>query len=97
MGWHLKFHCSGSLSSEAAEPLPLAFMPLDVLMEKNPKPKPNLYMASTPPKLSAFSEGISPNSTVQEFNMQRANRTYFPSICDSIEGLGLSLGVRQSY
>lgn len=54
-------------------------------------------MASTPPKLPVFSDGISPNSTINEFNMQRENRAPFPSICDRTEGLRPSLGGRQSY
>lgn len=80
------------LSSEATEPLLLAFTPSDVLMKKN-----KTLMTSTPPKLLTFSDGISPNSTMHKFNMQRENRAPFSSVCESTEGLGLSLGGRQSY
>lgn len=55
------------------------------------------FMASTPHKLPTFSDGISPNSTMHEFNIQRENRAPFPSICDITEGLGPFLGGRQSY
>lgn len=54
-------------------------------------------MASSPRKLPTFSDSISPNSTMHDFNMERENRAPFPSICDIAEGLGPSLGGRWSY
>lgn len=50
----LSFHCSRILTSEAAEPLPFAFMPLDVLMKKKTNPNQTFIWPVLHPNYLSF-------------------------------------------